>query len=317
MKAVVLDGFAVNPGDLNWEPLQAITQCTIYDRTPEADILARSRDASILLTNKTPVRSATLAALPRLQYIGVLATGYDVVDVAQAKQQNILVTNVPAYGTHSVAQMVFALLLELCQHVGLHSGCVRQGDWSRNPDWCFWRVPTIELAGKTLGLVGYGRIGKKVGEIARGLGMEVVVHSRRRPADIDPGIAWGTLEEVLHSADFVSLHCPLQEDTRGLIRRARIQQMKQGAYLINTARGALVVEEDLATALNSGRLGGAALDVLTVEPPLPSNPLLTAKNCLITPHIAWATREARTRLLETATANVRMWLAGKPQNVVA
>jgi glycerate dehydrogenase len=316
MKLVVLDGYTLNPGDLSWEPLHRLAECTIFERTAEHDILMRARDASIVLTNKTPLRSATLAAMPACRYIGVLATGYDVVDLEQATRQNIVVTNVPAYGTNSVAQMVFTLLLELCNHAGLHSEAVRQGAWSRNPDWCFWQKPLVELAGKTIGIVGYGRIGRKVAEMAQAFDMKAIVTSAHRPANLPPGIAWGSLDEVFATADVVSLHCPLQTTTRGLVNAARIAQMKPGAFLINTSRGGLIVEEDLAQALRFGRLGAAALDVLTTEPPVASNPLIGVENCIITPHIAWATRESRARLLETTISNLEMWINGHPKNVV-
>jgi glycerate dehydrogenase len=317
MKLVVLDGFALNPGDLSWESLTALAECSILERTAEHDVLAHAKDATILLTNKTPLRSASLACLPSLRYIGVLATGYDVVDVEQARRQNIVVTNVPAYGSDSVAQMVFALLLELCNNVGGHNNAVQQGDWSRSPHWCFWQTPLLELSGKTMGIVGYGRIGKRVAAIAQAFGINVIVTGRRRPADLPSGINWGSLDEVFATSDIVSLHCPLQPSTRGLINSARIAQMKPGAFLINTSRGGLVVEEDLAKALDSGKLGGAALDVLSTEPPSSDNPLFGAKNCIVTPHIAWATRESRARLLDSAVSNLKAWLDGHPRNVVS
>jgi len=316
MKLVVLDGYALNPGDLSWEPLRALADCQIFDRTAEQDILIRAEGAEILLTNKVPLRRETLAALPALRYIGVSATGYDIVDIAQATRQNIVVTNVPSYGTNSVAQMVFALLLELCNNVGLHNNAVRQGLWARNPDWCFWQSQLIELSDKTIGIVGYGRIGKRVADIAQAFGMHARVAGTRRPNDLPPGVDWGSLDGVFATADVVSLHCPLQPSTRGLINSARIAQMKPSAILINTSRGGLIVEDALAEALNSGRLAGAGLDVLTVEPPRASSPLIGAKNCVITPHIAWATRESRSRLLDTAIANLRMWLDGHLENVV-
>lgn len=317
MKIVVLDGYALNPGDLSWEPLRALGECVIYDRTPDSEILARAQGAAAVLTNKTPLRTGTLTALPDLRYIGVLATGYDVIDVAQAARQNILVTNVPEYSTDSVAQMTFALLLELVSHVGLHSEAVMRGEWSSSPDFCFWRKPGVELSGKTLGLVGYGRIGRRVGAIAQAFGMKLTVTSTHRPADLPSGATWDTLESVLAQSDVVSLHCPLRPETRNLINAARIGQMKPGAFLINTSRGALVVEEDLAAALRSGRLAGAALDVLTNEPPRTPGPLIGAPHCIITPHIAWATREARSRLLQSAVENLKMWCDGTPQNAVS
>jgi len=317
MKLVVLDGYTLNPGDLSWDSFHAIGECQVFDRTAKEDLLARAQDATILLTNKTPLRRDTLVALPSLKYIGVLATGYDVVDLEQTRRQNIAVTNVPAYGTNSVAQMVFALILELCNRTEQHSDAVRWGAWTHNPDWCFWQTPLIEIHGKTLGIVGYGRIGKKVAQIALAFGMKVIITSTRRPSDLIPEVQWGTLDEVFAASDFVSLHCPLQPSTCGMINSPRIAQMKDGAFLINTSRGGLIVEEDLANALNSGMLAGAALDVLSTEPPPSSNPLLQAKNCIITPHIAWATREARARLMNIAAANLKAWLDSRPQNVVS
>ena len=316
MKLVVLDGFTVNPGDLSWEPLGLLADCTIYDRTAEPEILERARGAEILFTNKAPLRADTLASLPSLRYIGVLATGYDIVDVEKAAQHNILVTNVPEYGTYSVAQMVFALLLELTNKMGIHHEAVRQGAWSRSPDWCFWQAPTVELMGKVMGVVGYGRIGRAVAQIALALGMQVIVTSSRRPEALPPEVRWEPLDDLLAQADVISLHCPLRPSTRGMINAERISQMRPSAFLINTARGALIVEEDLANALRSGRLAGAAVDVLTAEPPSSSNPLVAAPNCIITPHIAWATTEARARLLGTAVANLGAWLNGSRQNAV-
>jgi glycerate dehydrogenase len=272
--------------------------------------------AQILLTNKTPLRRATLEALPDLRYIGVLATGYDIIDAEYAATRGIVVTNVPAYGTDSVAQMVFALILELSNRTGVHNDAVCRLEWSRHPDWCFRQTPMMELAGKTLGIVGFGRIGRRVADVARAFGMDVVAAGRSRPADLPDGVQWVDLDQLFSLADVVSLHCPLQASTRGLINSARIARMKSTAFLINTARGGLIVEDDLAAALNSGRLGGAGLDVLSTEPPAPDNPLIGATNCIVTPHIAWATREARERLLETAVTNLRMWMEGNPRNVV-
>lgn len=316
MKLVVLDGYALNPGDLSWAGFQAMAECRIFDRTAESDIVSRAKDAEIVLTNKTPIRAATLLQLPALRYIGVLATGYDVVDVEQASRQKIVVANVPAYSTDSVAQLVFALLLELCNNVGLHNAAVQHGDWSRSPDFSFLRSSLVELSGKTMGIVGYGRIGRKVGQIAQAFGMRAIVNAGRRPQNLPDGIEWGSLDDIFQSADVISLHCPLQPATRGLINAERISQMKRSAFLINTSRGGLIVEADLAEALNSGRLAGAGLDVLSAEPPTDSNPLIGAKNCVITPHIAWATREARERLLGVAVTNLKMWFEGHPENVV-
>lgn len=289
----------------------------MFDRTAPDELYERSKDADILLTNKTPLGSAVLKSLPSLKYIGVLATGYDIVDVEQAQCQNIVVTNVPTYGTNSVAQLVFALILELCNHVGQHSESVRSGAWAHNPDWCFWQTPLVELHGKTLGIIGYGRIGQSVSRIAQAFGMNVIVTSGRPSTAQRSGERWVTVDEVFAQSDIVSLHCPLNASTKGIVHAGQIARMKEDALLINTSRGGLIVEEDLADALNAGRIAGAALDVLSTEPPAESNPLLHARHCIITPHIAWATREARGRLMLTALNNVSAWLAGRPENVVS
>lgn len=316
MRLVVLDGHTLNPGDLSWDALPSGVECQVFDRTTPDQLYERSKDAEILLTNKTPLTSRVLKSLPSLKYIGVLATGYNVVDIEQAERQNIVVTNVPSYGTNSVAQLVFALILELCNHVGQHSDAVRCGAWSRSPDWCFWRTPLIELHGKTLGIVGYGRIGRSVARLALAFGMDVVVTSSRPPAQQTGGERWATVDELFGQSDIVSLHCPLNPSTKGMVHAGRLALMRREAFLINTSRGGLVVEEDLADALNAGRIAGAALDVLSTEPPPESNPLLRAKHCIVTPHIAWATREARRRLMSTALNNVAAWLSGRPENVV-
>lgn len=317
MKIVVLDGAVLNPGDLSWQRLCEIAPTVVYDRTPEDAIEERAADTEVVLTNKTRLSSDTLKRLPNLRYVGVLATGYDSVDVAAARELGITVTNIPAYGTASVAQFVFALLLELCFHVGLHSHEVRSGAWSHE-EWSFWKTPLIELSGKTLGLVGLGRIGRQVGQIAVALQMRVIATSRTRmDTPAWPAFRWCTLEELLTEADVVSLHCPLLPETRGIINAVTLAHMKPHAFLINTARGALVIDKDLADALNTGSLAGAAIDVLTVEPPPPDNPLLQAKNCLVTPHMAWATKEARARLMDVAISNVAAFLAGRAQNVVS
>lgn len=316
MKLVVLDGYTLNPGDLSWSALPAGVECQIFDRTAPDELYERSKDADILLINKTPLIDSVLKSLPSLKYIGVLATGYNIVDIEQAARQNIVVTNVPSYGTNSVAQLVFALLLELCHHVGQHSDAVRAGAWNRSPDWCFWQTPLIELHGKTLGIVGYGSIGQSVARIAKAFGMDVIVTSGRRPVNQVANEQWTTLDEVFAESDIVSLHCPLNASTKGMVHAERILRMKRDAFLINTSRGGLIVEADLADALNAGRIAGAALDVLSTEPPARSNPLLQAKHCIITPHLAWATREARSRLMSTALDNVNAWLSGRPQNVV-
>jgi len=313
-KIVVLDGFTLNPGDLDWRALEEIGDVTVYARTPLAETVARAAGAEIVLTNKAPVSAAHLAELPALRYIGVLATGFNIVDVAAARARGIVVANVPGYGTASVAQHVFALILELAQRTGHHAQTVREGRWSASEDFCYWDFPLLELAGRTLGIVGYGAIGQAVAEIGRAFGMRVLA-STRTPR-VAPGVEFGSVEEVFRQADVVTLHCPLTPETQGLVHTGRLAGMKRGAFLINTGRGALVVERDLAAALESGQIAGAGLDVLSVEPPSVDNPLLTARNCLITPHIAWATGAARVRLMGIAVANVRAFLAGRPEHVV-
>lgn len=312
MKIVILDGFTANPGDLEWAAFEALGECVVHERTAPADVVPRAIDADIVLTNKTVVDAAAIARLPRLRYIGVLATGYNIVDVGAARARGVPVCNVPEYGTTTVAQAVFALLLELTNRTGHHADTVRQGRWCASPDFCYWDGTLVELSGLTLGIVGYGRIGQAVGRIGQAFGMRLL--ACRRSSVAEPEGA--DLETVLGASDVVSLHCPLTPETRELIDAARIDRMRPGALLINTARGLLVNEGDLAAALNSGRLGGAGLDVLSVEPPGPTNPLLTARNCVITPHIAWATRSARARLLAAAAANVAAFQRGAPRNVV-
>lgn len=312
MKIVVLDGHTLNPGDLDWSGLRALGECTIHDRTPPGQIVERSKGAGAVLTNKVPLRAGSLDQLPELRYIGVLATGYNIIDVDAALERGVVVTNVPAYGTVSVAQHVFALILEFAHRVGHHSETVRQGRWSKSADWCYWDYPLIELNGLTLGIVGFGRIGQEVAKIARGFGMHVIAYSRSATA----GTEKVSLEELLRRSDIVSLHCPLTPETEGLINAARIGLMKPSALLVNTGRGPLIVDSDLAEALNSGRLAGAALDVLSAEPPPATNPLIGAKNCIITPHIAWATRAARSRLMDTVVGNLDAFQKGAPRNVV-
>lgn len=316
MNIVVLDGYTLNPGDLSWHELTSLGRCDIYDRTSPSDVLKRAIGAEAILTNKTVLTREQIQGLPTLRYIGVLATGYNVVDTAAARERNIPVTNVPGYGTRSVAQMTFALLLELTQHVGHHAHTVRAGKWSKCPDYCYWDYPLVELNGLTLGIVGFGRIGRAAADIALSFGMKVLAHTRTRPQPLPAGIQFVDLETLFRQSDTVSLHCPLTSETLKLVNAERLCWMKPGAFLINTSRGPLVDEPALADALNSGRIAGAGLDVLSVEPPAPDNPLFAAKNCLITPHIAWASRSARGRLLKTATENLRAFLSGKPQNVV-
>ena len=305
MNIVVLDGYTANPGDLSWDEFTQLGDCAVYERTPAAEVVARAREAEVVLTNKTVLDRAAIAALPRLRYIGVLATGYNVVDVAAARDRGVPVCNVPEYSTPNVAQAVFGLILELTNHTGHHAQSVRDGRWVAAKDFCYWDFPLVELRGLTLGIVGFGRIGQTVAEIARAFGMRVLSCGRG-----------DDLEALFRESDVVSLHCPLTPATKQFINAARLAQMKPTAFLINTARGGLVNEADLADALNHGRIAGAGLDVLAVEPPVPENPLLTAKNCLITPHIAWATREARARLLKIAAENIRACWRGTPQNVV-
>ena len=317
MKIVVLDGYTENPGDLSWEGFEALGDMTIYDRTAADEILARAKGAQVLLTNKTPLNAETLAALaPELQYIGVLATGYNVVDIAAARSHGVPVCNIPTYGTAAVAQFVMALLLELCHHVGDHSRSVKAGDWSRCPDFCYWNTPLIELAGKTFGVVGYGRIGRAAAKLAAAFGMEVLACDAHASAGSDGVARMVSLEELLAASDVISLHCPLFESNRGMINREAIARMKDGVLLINTSRGPLIDEQALADALHTGKVAGAGLDVLTVEPARPDNPLMKEPNCLITPHIAWAPKESRQRLMDIAVDNLKAWLAGSPQNVV-
>jgi glycerate dehydrogenase len=316
--AVVLDGYALNPGDLTWSSLETLAELTVHDRTAENVVLERSRNAQLLLTNKTPLDAKSISLLPNLRYIGVLATGYNIVDIASARRHGVTVTNIPTYGTASVAQFVVALLLELCHNVRLHSDAVRAGEWTNSLDWCFWKAPLVELAGKTLGIVGFGRIGRKLGTIATALEMKVIANDTcRQDPPGWPGFRFAPLEGLLRESDVVSLHCPLLPDTLGLINRERLKLMKPSAFLINTSRGPLVADRDLADALNSGLIAGAALDVLSAEPPAAGNPLLSARNCIITPHIAWATREARARLMQIGIENVAAFLSGSPQNVVS
>lgn len=312
MKIVVLDGYTNNPGDISWAPIEAVGSLVVHDRSAPDEIVSRAVGADVVLTNKAVVGREAIEALPDLKYIGVLATGYNCVDTAAARARGIPVCNVPEYSTPNVVQATFALLLELTNHVGHHAETVRAGRWSACPDFCYWDGDLVELAGLTLGIVGYGRIGQGVASVGRAFGMKILAH-RRSPGG-DPECV--DLETLLRESDVVSLHCPLTPDTNELINARRIGLMKPSAFLLNTSRGALVNEADLAAALNAGRLAGAGLDVLTVEPPPASNPLLAAKNCIITPHVAWATRNARRRLLEITAGNLQAFAAGTPRNVV-
>lgn len=316
MKIVVLDGYTANPGDLDWSPLAALGELTVHERTPAALTVARAAGAQVALTNKVVLGEAEMAALPELRYIGVLATGYNVVDVAAASARGVAVTNVPAYSTPAVAQHVFALLLELTRGAGHHAALVRQGRWSAAPDFAFWETPQVELAGRSFGIIGFGAIGRAVARIALAFGMRVLVYTRTPDPAAWPEVTFVALDRLFAEADVVSLHCPLTGETRDLVNAARLGQMRPTAYLINTGRGPLVDEPALAAALHAGRIAGAGLDVLTQEPPPADNPLLSAPNCIITPHLAWATRAARQRLLDVAVDNVRAFLAGREQNRV-
>jgi glycerate dehydrogenase len=315
MNIVILDGYTTNPGDLSWDSIATLGPLSSHDRTDDADIVARARGAEIVLTNKTVLSGDVIAALPSLRCICVLATGYNVVDVAAAREHGVTVCNVPEYSTPNVAQAVFALLLELTNRTGHHDRTVHEGRWAACEDFCYWDGDLVELAGLTLGIVGYGRIGQAVAGIGRAFEMRILASRRDATGPIDGGER-ADLDRLFAESDVVSLHCPLTPDTAGLVNAARLARMKRTAFLINTARGGLVNEGDLATALDAGTIAGAGLDVLAVEPPPVSNPLLTARNCVITPHIAWATRGARRRLIEATAGNVAAFLAGRPQNVV-
>jgi glycerate dehydrogenase len=312
MNIVILDGFTTNPGDVSWAPVEACGRLTVFDRTEPGEIAARAAAAEVVLTNKTVLGRAEIAALPLVKCIGVLATGTNVVDLAAARERGVPVCNVPEYSTPSVVQATFALLLELTNRVGHHDATVRAGRWSACADFCYWDGDLVELAGRTLGIVGYGRIGRGVADVGRALGMRTLFH--RRAASADPECV--DLDRLFRESDVVSLHCPLTPETRALVDARRLGLMKPTAYLLNTARGPLVDEAALAAALDAGRIAGAGLDVLAVEPPPATNPLLHARNCVITPHVAWATRAARRRLIETTAANIRAFAAGRPQNVV-
>lgn len=317
MRIVVLDGHTLNPGDLTWDALKALGPCEVHDRTGPTQVVDRASGAQIVLTNKTVVARATIAQLPRLKYIGILATGYNVVDIDAARQRGICVTNVPSYGTPSAAQMVFAHLLHFTQHVGEHSQSVVNGDWSRSPDFCYWNYPLVELAGLTMGILGLGRIGRQTAKLALAFGMRVIYFDVTPQPAVPVEVVAVDLDTLFRESDVVSLHCPLTQDNEGLVNQQRLEMMKPTAFLINTSRGPLIDEPSLADALNRGRIAGAGLDVLCEEPPRLDSPLLRAKNCTITPHIAWATRAARQRLMDIAVSNVRAFIQGNPQNVVS
>ncbi len=319
MKIVVLDGGVENPGDLSWGELEKLGDLRVYERTSmtdESEIEERIGDASVVITNKTPITRKVLEHCPSVKFISVLATGYNVIDCGAAAEKGIPVSNVPAYGTDIVGQFAIALLLEICHHIGAHSDAVHQGRWENSADWCFWDYPLIELAGKTLGIIGFGRIGQKTGAIAKALGMDVLAYS---PHESESGRAiarYTDLDTLLRKSDVISLHCPLFPETKEIINRNTIARMKDGVIILNNSRGALVAEQDLADALNSGKVFAAGLDVLGEEPVRADNPLLKAKNCIITPHISWASRESRQRILDCTVKNVKAFQKGMPVNVV-
>jgi glycerate dehydrogenase len=317
-KIVVLDGFTLNPGDLTWAGFEKLGEVVVYDRTSNAEIVQRIGDASVVITNKTPIDAKVIESCPSIRYIGVLATGYNVVDVKSATQKNIVVTNIPTYGTTAVAQFAFALLLELCHHVGSHANAVKEGRWATCSDFCFWDYPLIELAGKTMGIIGMGRIGYATAVIAQAFGMKVLAYDAYKNSSWESDtLRYAEFEDLLAESDVISLHCPLTEETKGIVNSTSIAKMKDGVLLINTSRGPLIVEADLAQALVSGKVAGAAMDVLATEPPSNENVLIGAPNCLVTPHIAWAPKESRKRLMDIAVENLAAFLGEGPHmNVV-
>jgi glycerate dehydrogenase len=316
MQIVVLDGFALNPGDLSWEGLKKLGECVIFDRTKSEEIFDRIKYTEAVITNKAVLDKQMIERLPKLKYIGVTATGYNVVDVQTAMHKGIIVTNIPAYSTDSVAQLVFSHLLNIANRVEIHSASVFSGEWVNSPDFSYWKTPQMELAGKTIGIVGFGQIGRKVAQIGLAFGMKVIFHNRSQITNAPMGTNQATLNEVFAESDVVSLNCPLTDENGKFVNQQLLQKMKQSAILINTGRGGLINETDLATALNDGIISAAGLDVLSNEPPKQNNPLLSAKNCFITPHVAWATTEARQRLMNITVANLQCYILGKPQNVV-
>ena len=320
MKIVVLDGYCLNPGDLSWGQMEALGICTVYDRTSLTDmeeIVSRIGDSEIVYTNKTPLTREVLERCPNLRFIGVLATGYNVVDIKAARQRGIPVANIPTYGTDSVGQFAIALLLEICHHIGHHDQAVHQGKWESNPDWCFWDYPLIELAGKIMGVIGDGRIGQATGRIAQALGMKVLAYDTYKNLELETATCrYVELEELLGESDVIALHCPLFSETEGIINKNNISKMKDGVIILNNSRGPLIVEKDLAEALDSGKIAAAGLDVVSIEPIRQDNPLLTAKNCIITPHISWAPKESRQRLMDIAVENLKKFLQGTPINIV-
>lgn len=319
-KIVVLDGYTLNPGDLGWSSLEALGDLTVYERIPdnrEEDIIRCIGNAEVIFTNKTPISAHILETCPNIAYIGVLATGYNIVDVVAAKAHGITVTNIPTYGTAAVGQFAIALLLEICHHIGHHDRAVQDGRWQTSPDWCFWDYPLIELDGKTIGIIGFGRIGQSTGKIAKALGMHVIAYDAMMSITGRAIADYVSLDTLLRESDVIALHCPLFPETQGMINRESISKMKDGVIILNNSRGPLVVEQDLADALNSGKIYAAGLDVVSSEPIKADNPLLKAKNCIITPHISWAPKESRQRLMNIAVDNLESFLSGKPKNVVS
>lgn len=317
MKIVVLDGYTLNPGDLTWDKLKQLGEVILYDRTPSEKVLERASGAEIILTNKTPVSKEVIRQLPDLKYIGVLATGYNIIDIDAARQQEIIVSNAPGYSTDSVVQMTFALLLELTLRVQRHSDSVLAGKWAGSPDFCYWDFPLVELSGKTFGIIGFGHIGQKVADVAGAFGMKIIANSRTQSNQSHrANFKWVSVPELMAEADVVSIHCPLFPETKGMINKDSLKRMKRSAYLLNTSRGPIVIDQDLADALNNDMIAGAGIDVLSTEPPQKDNPLFNAKNCLITPHISWATFEARTRLMDIVVNNLSAYISGNPVNVV-
>ncbi len=319
MKIVVLDGYTLNPGDLSWDKIKEFGELKVHDRTDfnPIEVLRTIGNAEIVFTNKTPISKYVLSKAPNLKYIGVLATGYNVVDVDTAKKLDITVTNVPVYSTKAVAQFTMALLLEMCHHVGNHNDAVQKGDWIKSKDFSFWNTPLIELSGKTMGIIGFGRIGQETAKIAQAFGLNILAYNRSKKIELESDTCkYVELDELLKSSDIISLHCPLSESTQGMINKEAISKMKNGVMLINTSRGGLINENDLKEALNSGKVAKAAVDVVSIEPIKADNPLLKAKNCIITPHIAWAPKESRSRLMQTTAENLEAYLNGSPINVV-
>ena len=320
MKIVVLDGYTLNPGDLDWKGMEALGECVVYERTSLTDVqetIQRIGDAEVVITNKTPLPRQVFEACPQIKYVGVLATGYNVVDGKAARDRGIPVTNIPTYGTAAVGQFAIALLLEICHHIGYHNQTVHEGKWENHADWCYWDYPLIELAGKTMGIIGFGRIGQTTGRIAQALGMQVLAYDSFHNPDLESETCRYTdLEELLRTSDVIALHCPLFPETEGMINKETIAKMKDGVIILNNSRGPLIVEEDLRDALNSGKVAAAGLDVVSTEPIRGDNPLLQAKNCIITPHMSWAPKESRKRLMDIAVGNRQAFVDGKPVNVV-